>query len=133
MRLKTLIPFICFIAILVAFVACKKEPFNYRNKYIGDWKFTVNRREFNIDSIGHSESETIVYDGIIKYGEHGNQLVIEYYPNQSITVAIDKEGALSEFPRYCSGEFGGSNVLKLSLYYGGLGGGISYSVYATKK
>ena len=119
---------------LIIIAGCEKKPFDYRNKYIGDWEFNVERTEFNIDSVGHYKHDSLTYLGEITYGGSGDEIIINYTYNNSIALTIDKEGVLSDFPtHYCSGKFDGDDKIHIFLRWGGLGGGISHRIDGEKK
>jgi len=119
---------------LVIINGCKKKPFNYRNKYVGDWEFTVEITEVNTDSLGYYYHDTISYVGEIYYGNEDDELLITYTDKNSITLKIDREEILSGFPtKYSSGAFDGNEKIKLYLRWGGLGGGITHSISGVKK
>lgn len=119
---------------LIFIIGCKKEPFDYRNKFLGDWEFKVERTELNTDSIGYYYHDYFTYVGQIKYGSNDDELLIEYSDDNSIMLKIDKEDVLSNFPtHYCSGEFDGKDRIHLYLKWGGLGGGVTHIVDGEKK
>ncbi|MGV6861311.1 MAG: hypothetical protein ACWA41_06040 [Putridiphycobacter sp.] len=119
---------------LVIIVSCTKKPFDYRNKFLGDWEFKVDRKEFNTDSIGYHYHDSLTFLGQIKYGSGDNDLLIEYSGDNSITLKIDKEDELSDFPTlYCNGQFDENDKIHLYLRWGGLGGGITHVVDGEKK
>ncbi len=119
---------------LLIIISCKKEPLDYRNKFIGDWEFKVERTEFNTDSIGYYYHDSLTYFGQIKYGNNDDEILIEYSIDNSIYLAIDRENELSDFPTYyCGGEFYGHEKIHLYLRWGGLGGGITHIVDGEKK
>jgi len=121
--------FLIIILGLLIVIGCEKEPFDYRNKYTGDWNFKVERTEINTDSIGYYYHDSLTYEGQIKYGNNDDEIKIEYSGDNSIILKIDKEGVLSGFPTYyCSGEFIGNDKISLYLRWGGLGGGITHIV-----
>ena len=123
-----------FFIALIVLLGCEKELFDYRNKFIGDWEFKVERSEINTNSIGYSYHDSLSYSGRIKYGDADDDLFIQYSDENSITLKIDKENQLSDFPtHYCSGEFEGNNKLHLYLRWGGLGGGITHIVDGEKQ
>jgi hypothetical protein len=114
--------------------SCEKELFDYRNKFLGEWEFKVERTEFNTDSVGYYHHDSLTYLGKIKYGNGDDDLLIQYSSDNSIILKIDKDDKLSDFPtHYCSGEFDGKNKLHLYLRWGGLGGGITHIVDGEKK
>ena len=128
-NLLSLLFFLCLI-----FVSCKKKPFDFRNKIIGDWEFRVNRSELNTDSLGYHHQDLLTYQGNIKYGSEKDEITIEYTPENSITLKMDKEKQLSGFPtHYSGGHFIGTDSLYLYLRWGGLGGGITHIVEGKKQ
>jgi len=125
--MKSFIYFIIFGFLLLN--SCEKGPFNYRNKYLGEWDFIVKTTEINTDSIGYYHEDSFTYSGEIKYGESNNEIIIEYLDNRSITLSIDEDGVLSEFPtKYCGGKFDGEEKINLYLKWGGLGGGVTHVI-----
>ncbi len=119
---------------LVIIISCKKKPFDYRNKFLGDWVFKVDRTEINTDSIGYYYHDSLTFLGQIKYGSGDNDLLIEYSGDNSITLIIDKDDKLSDFPtQYCSGQFDENNTIHLFLRWGGLGGGVTHVIDGEKK
>jgi hypothetical protein len=120
--------------LFIIIISCNKKPFDYRNKYIGDWEFNIDITEFNTSSVGYYYHDSLTYMGQIKYGNEDDNLLIEYSSNNSITLKIDKENILTGFPTaYCGGEFDGNNKLHLYLRWGGLGGRITHVVDGEKK
>ncbi len=118
---------------LIIIISCTKKPFDHRNKFIGNWKFKVERTELNTDSIGYYYHDSLTFIGKIKYGNSDNDLLIEYSSDNSIILKIDNENKLYDFPtHYCSGEFDGNDRLHLYLRWGGLGGGVTHIVDGEK-
>ena len=111
---------------------CKKKPFDYRNKFIGDWNFKVNTSSFNTTT-NYFHSDSLYYIGEIKYGDHKDELFIQYTSTNSLTLKIDKDDKLSDFPtQHSNGEFENKNKLKIYLKSGGLGGGSSQLINGIK-
>lgn len=121
------------LVVMFFFSQCEKDAFDYRNPYIGDWKFDVNQSEFNTDSVGYSSSETYIYDGKIKYGGERNTILIKYGASAEMEIIINEEGDLFFKSYYSSGEFTGDDKLHIFTYNGGLGGGISLDIEGSKK
>jgi len=120
--------------LIFAFTACKKKPLDYRNKYMGDWRFDVKKSSYNVVGPGMYEESDEVYDGSIAFGASDSTIVIRYTETNEISVSINVEGKLGAFPtHYCSGEFTDKENLTLFLRWGGLGGGVSHSVTGKKK
>ena len=112
-------------------VHVKKKLFNYRNKYLGNYEFEVHRYYFNVaDSV--STDTLLFYSGEISYGDKDSTIKIQYLENNSIEPIVNKNGKLSSYGWYFSGEFTNNDDVKFYMHYGGLGGGTSYSVKGTK-
>ena len=85
--------------ILILFVSifgCKKNPFDYRTKYIGDWDFSYSWSRWSpADSATLSG---ITYSqGSIEYGDSSEIKVIRDFntPGDYINFKVDREGNLS--------------------------------------
>jgi hypothetical protein len=121
---------IIFLFILINSLSCKKEWFDYTNKYTGNFEFTVNY-SFHDPLTGVTDYTTYVYNGIIKKLKRG-EIKIKYGSENTdfLDVEVDKKGDFSE--GYLGGSFSDKN--NLSFYYrtGGLGGGGSYRVSGTR-
>jgi hypothetical protein len=124
----------CAFFIFLLVYSCKKKPFDYRNKYTGNWNFKVYITELNTDSIGYYYFDSISYNGSIKYGEADDQIQINYTPQNSVTLTLSDKGELSNFPaNYAGGEFFKTDNLSLYLKWGGLGGGTTHQIRANRK
>ena len=125
--------FYVILAVLVV-AACKKKPLDYRNAYLGDWRFEVKKSSYNIAGPGVYEETNEVYDGSIAYGTGDSTVLIVYTEINEILVSVDENGTMGAFPtHYCSGEFTDDENLTLFLRWGGLGGSVSHSVTGKKK
>jgi len=62
-----------FVSLLFLF-ACEKQPFDYRNKYLGDYEITEHVRCIIADSLCNYSSETVttIYNGKIIKGKSKN-------------------------------------------------------------
>jgi hypothetical protein len=119
---------------LTIIFSCKKEDTDYRDTYIGTWDFIVDRTELNTDSIGYYYHDSVNYEGEIVYGELDNEILIKYTTENSITLTIEENGELSDFPtHYCGGEFLSRDSLHLYLRWGGIGGGTTHQIEGLKK
>lgn len=77
---------------------CTKEPFDYRNKYIGIWSFKITNSGYNsTDSTEFNYTE--VFEGEVKYGSEDDKVIIKFggNSNQILDLEIDKKGQLSGF------------------------------------
>jgi hypothetical protein len=125
---------IILILIVISFACCEKEDKDFRDKYIGEWKFNVEITEFNTDSIGYYYHDSLTYAGTITYGDSDNDIEIKYTNDNSITLSLNENGELSNFPtQYCNGNFEGDNKIYLYLRWGGLGGGITHEIDGVKR
>jgi hypothetical protein len=127
----TIILFIAF-----SLFNCNKVPFDFRNKYIGDWSFEIKASGFNMaDSSTFNYTES--YDGEVKYGVADDAVIIKYGDNstESLDFKIDKRGNLSGFPSsyYGSGEFESRKKLSITITGGGHGGGWTKVINGDKK
>jgi hypothetical protein len=105
-----------YLSILILSLNClgcspKKD---YREKYIGNWKFTVNTNKHYTPGLGSDTSYSSVYNGVIKYGNSDTELLIQYTGSESTVVDVESDGkllnnCLSSFGYSCEGEFGGEN------------------------
>ncbi len=81
---------ILFLLVLAAsFVACEKSPFDYRNKYVGNYNFT--NIYTNVDSVGTISNSTTVFLGKVKT-DGDNNMIIEFEADKSQTLRIDNDG-----------------------------------------
>ena len=120
--------------IALSFACCKKENSDFRDKYIGEWDFNVKIVEFNTDSIGYYHCDSLSYVGTITCSDSDNDIVIKYSNENSITLFLDENGELSNFPTYyCFGNFEGDNRIHIYLRWGGLGGGIRHEIDGVKR
>jgi hypothetical protein len=114
--------------------SCKKDIFDYRNKYNGTWEFAVDVHSYNMSTPDQNQSYSYNYIGKITNGEKDNNIFVEYDENSTIELTIDKDGTLSSFPsHYSSGKFEGKNKIHLFLQWGGLGGWVSHTIEGKKE
>ena len=125
--------FFTFISLLVLITSCEKDESDYRNKYVGIWKFHVEKSSFNMGD-SSSYNDTIIYQGKLEHGEFENEIFIKYTDTDSLIFEIDKNGMFSELPtHYCSGEFIRLDSVHLFLRWGGLGGAMTHIVNGIKE
>ena len=115
---------------------CEKIPFDFRNKYVGDYEFEYSYSSWQIN-IGVYETDTINYSGKVYYDEKG-KIKINYNPNLTLDLDIDKNGTLSLECGAEIGEFDDDENLTLnyssnSCGSNGLGRGTNYKIIGTKK
>lgn len=109
------------------FNSCKKSVFNYRHKYIGDWKFT-NVSNFS-SGLTYSTSDTTYDEGEVAYGDNENEIVIG-----SLTFEIDENAKLS-YPNNTNpvGEFLDKKTVTYTMHSYTAGSHLEYIVTGHKK
>lgn len=80
---------IFLIAIATTFIACEKSPFDYRNKYVGNYNFTNIYTD--VDSVWTISNTTSVFLGKVKT-EGDNNMIIEFEADKSQSLRIDNDG-----------------------------------------
>lgn len=121
------------IVVLMSHSACKKIPFDNRNKYLGDWAFDVHYHSFTMnEGILYDYSDT--YIGKIEYGKEKSKIVIKYAVDKSVELLLDEDDILSGFPNQnSSGKFQDKKNLSIYLRWGGLGGAVVHEIKGVKK
>jgi hypothetical protein len=123
---------ILFVSIFL--YSCNLFQNDYREAYIGTYRFSVKITEFNTDSVGYFFQDSIIYQGKISFGENDNDILIQYSTDNFITLTLEEDGQLSNLPTtYGSGEFVQTDSLNLYLRWGGLGGGTSHDIKGKKQ
>ncbi len=120
-----------FFAVMILF-SCEKPVFDYRNKYVGDWKYTVVITEINTDSVGYFRNDTIVYYGEITHADNKDKLVLNYTQSDSLELYINKDGNLSvEGFDYTDGNMT-KDELNFYFRWGGIGTFIEHDIVGKK-
>lgn len=124
--------------LLLLFVAlnygCKKNPFDYRTKYLGDYEFVDSWSSWSM--VGPSNSSGVNYStGKVEYG---NDKTIRITLNSNNPhfheFDIDRDGNLSlQSGGGSIGKFQSRKKVSFSLTSGGLGGGGTDNITGTKK
>jgi len=130
MKNKLLILFFC-----ILIFGCKKNPFDYRNKFIGDYNYTVHANLSNCPVIGHFLDTTYSYNGKVLLGTQDNTIIIYLSENCSIEPTIYEDGSLEHLSLDYDihGEFESKTSLKFHYGVGGLGGHAYYDYSGTKQ
>lgn len=115
--------------LLLAAYACQKHPFDYRNKFLGDYLMQVRLSSFNMAIPGSNWDSVYMYVGELRYGDSNDEVLIVYGNQLSVQLKVTKTGDFSNLPTH----YGGGSIINndsISLYmrWGGLGGGISHAV-----
>jgi len=125
------------ISTLLLVIGCKKKLFDYRNQYVGDWKFSyiiandVRTYAPRCDTLKGEYSGKISYEKSAAKGV----LYIEYAPDASYSYNIDKAGNFTDCA--ASGKFNNSKSVTFvwtTRWECGGGHGVgSYTVTGTRK
>ena len=113
---------ITLISVLVL-VSCEKQLFDYRNKYLGNWKFEVSysHEVFNTTQGFHDTTEVNIYLGEIKYGSEDNKISFgstNYTKEFTITKAGNIVPISGLGPNYSeSGGFEGKNIFRYYFHH----------------
>jgi hypothetical protein len=125
-----LVPIFLFGIFLINSYGCKKTPFDYRNKYVGDWDITTKWSSFNmLDSTRNHGQYS--YVGEVWYDDEG-KIKIKCSDSQTYDFDISEEGKLSILGFNAYGEFRDDNNLEFYVSSGGMGGGTSSTVVGIK-
>ncbi len=116
---------------LINSYGCKKTPFDYRNKYLGDWDLTTKWSTFNM-SDSTSDHGEYSYVGEVWYDDE-RKIKIRTSDFQTNDFDISEDGKLSILGSNAYGEFSDDNNLEFYVSYGGMGGGGASSVVGIKK
>ena len=113
---------------------CKKNPFDYRTKFIGKFNFSVHNTAWTLS--GPTLDTTYSYSGEIQNGSENNTILITFSENVSIEATIYEDGTLDNcicsHYGYLKGEFESTKKIHFSYRSGGLGGG-SYRIVTGEK
>jgi len=122
---------ITIVLISMTLLGCEKNPFDYRNKFIGDYNYTVHAKISNYPVIGHFLDTTYTYNGKVLLGTQDNAIIIYLSETRSVEPTIYEDGSLENLnlSYSISGEFESKTILKFHYGDGGLGihGDYNYS------
>jgi uncharacterized protein (TIGR02145 family) len=91
---------------------------DYRDKYLGVWAFKYNW--YVQDQILGSTTDSIFYNGVINYGELGNQLLIQYTEDDYLLKNVETDGRIlnecggTSWMNNCSGYFEADDIFSFS-------------------
>ncbi len=91
---------------------CKKNPFDYRTKYLGNYVFVVHSSSYN--PTDGAIDTTYTLDGKIDYGSDKNTILITSNGITGGDYKIYEDGTVET--EHCSGEFATSDKLLYSCY-----------------
>jgi hypothetical protein len=112
---------------------CKKNPFDYRSKFIGNYNFVVHEIVWEGGTM--LLDSTYSFFGNVTLGSISSTVMINFKDNFSIEPKVFEDGSL-EGPEshtlHLSGEFESTKEVKFKYSNGGLGGGGNYDVTGNK-
>jgi len=92
---------------------CKKHPFDYRNKFLGNYKFNVHAEEW---SGVKTWDTTYTYNGRIYYDSRKNTIRILYAEKYSLKPVLKEDGTLYIYSEYCSyGKFESNSNIRFRV------------------
>ena len=115
--------------ICILIFGCKKNPFDYRAKYLGDYSFAIHSSSWNPLS---QLDTTYTMQGKIDYGSDKNTISI-FFSGSSVPqeFTIYEDGTIENGG--CGGEFESANKIKYSCYWASPGAHASKTVDGEKK
>ncbi len=120
---------IILFSFLLFFASCKKRLFDSRNKYIGEYQFSVQKNSW-VTGISNT-STAYLYSGNITYGSIRKDILINFSDNASLEVEIQDDNTW--FAHKTNGKFESNSKVIFIATIGGLGAADSYSVEGIKK
>jgi hypothetical protein len=120
-----------FFVLLLLVIGCKKDPFDNRSKYLGDYTFSITKT--TAMSTDNFVDTTYSYLGTIKSGSDNNSVIIHFSDNLYAVMDLYEDGSLEKYfdGGYLVGEF--ESAEKVKFVYSLSGGGIRYGVKGDKK
>lgn len=108
---------VIFTVATIIFLSCEKQPFDFRNKYFGNWVFSIQLSSFKIYG---NNTDSIQCTGSFLYGENFDEIALQS-DCYSKTFRIDKYGkVVSIYDQHTyieGGEFEGRSVFRYSYYH----------------
>ena len=119
-----------FAVFLLLATGCKKDPFDHRSKYLGDYNFTVAKT--TAMATDTPVDTTYSYLGTIKTGSENNTVIIHFSDDLSVEMDLFEDGSLEKYSYgdYIVGEF--ESAEKVKFVYSVIGGS-RYGVTGGKK
>jgi hypothetical protein len=109
--------------------SCKKDPFDYRSKFLGDYNFVIHAiTSYGIQGNMYTLDTTYTYLGKIDYGSEENMIQISY-PN-IVYSNLYEDGTISGLG--CKGEFETENKINVTFGFYSPGGGTTYYITGEK-
>lgn len=109
--------------------ACKKHVFDYRNKFLGNYHFTISQSWWDLNS-GHHDT-TFSDEGKIWYGSNSDAILVSFSSGKSSELTIYEDGTLRADG--CSGEFQSTTKVSYGCIIPSPAHSAGYSVTGEKK
>jgi len=122
-----------FLFLLISICSCKKNPFDYRTRYIGDYTFSVHFKSWAGVHPDVSVTDTsYTSEGRIDYGYNKTTIRINLTSADSWNFPeLYEDGTIDGYP--WTGEFVSSDIVKLERVYKWAAGVSITTVEGTKK
>lgn len=113
---------------------CKKNPFDYRSKFIGNYIFSAHITTFNVYGPGIYTDTTYSYNGNVASSSYNDCVKVYFSENIFVEPIIYEDGTLEgkSYYQYFVGEFESTKKIKFTYFEGGLGGGTTYYISGEK-
>jgi hypothetical protein len=112
------------VVLAICFSACKKDKEDFRDQWVGDWDFVIEKCTFN-EKHEIVKRDMVYYSGKISYGEAGagdnkyRSLYIQYIENYDALLYVGYSNGVYEIYEYCGlgslcprGQFEGDDKVK---------------------
>lgn len=126
LKMKNILP---FLFLCLAMLGCKKNPFDYRTKYIGKWEFVVQSHSWTPNSYKDTTYTTV---GRIDYGGDKDEINIHVSGSSGfIVVEILEDGTINSGS--CKGEFETKSKVRFYCHGASPASGTHRDVTGTKQ
>jgi len=125
---KHILPLACLCCLLIT--ACKKHPMDYRNKFLGDYTFSVHFSRWQMGS--GSFDTTYNSNGSVACGNDDHSVAIALTGGPSFDFIIYEDGSLGP-AGFSIGEFESVQHVSFVWSSGGLGGGVYYAITGERR
>lgn len=121
---------------IMVIAGCKKNPFDYRSKFLGDYNFTVHFTSYGGGVNPIVSTDTVYnYIGKVEFGTKNNTVLISFSDGLSFEPTIYEDLTLDNYggnPSF-NGEFESKTKIKFDYHYWRLSGNDNYFVTGIKK
>jgi len=113
---------------ILLFYGCEKHPFDYRNKFIGDYNFSVHKIVWI--TTGEVTETNYKCSGDISYGSGDDFVKINFLDNTDVIAQLFEDGSLIYY--HIKGEFESTKNVCFIIEYRSGGGGTIFNVSGVK-